>query len=207
MPWIHRAIVTSVLAVLAGWGVVALADEPGSPKPVLLGGVLYSVRPEVVREGDRTVVRTSVLAIEPGTAKPSWTANLRDVPASSDGKPPTASLRPIHKGLVVTVNQFASFIEPASRSVEPLLTTGETKQECEVHHKALIDDLVAVHYGLLGVQPWYRDAWKQFPHAATGCGGGCIVGPDSPKRGLVRYCPECREVERAVLAAHRDDPK
>ncbi len=171
MPWIIRSIMSRVLAIVAGLGTIAPADEPGSPKPVLLDGVSYRARMEVVREGDRSIVRTALLAVEPGTDKPLWAANLRDVPASSDGKPSTASIRPIARGLVVTVNRFFSSIDPATRSVEPLLTGWESKDECEVHHKALIDALVPVVHGLIKSQPWYQDAVIRVPARGDGVGG------------------------------------
>lgn len=203
MPRIIRAIVGLVLAIPAGWGTFAPEDEPASPRSMLLGGVSYQARQELVRQGDKAVIRTSVLAFEPGTDKSRWSVNLHDLPPRADGKPQSVSIRPILDGVLVIVNRCPIFVDPSDHRSERLAGWEVPGKSCEVHRKALIEDLVPIRYGLIRPPSWLYEGRKEFPHAYTSYLGGCVVRES--KRALVGYCPECREAERAAVAAHRDD--
>jgi hypothetical protein len=91
---------------------------------------------------------------------------------------------------------------------EPVDCRGE-RTVCEVHGVDLEEDTVRIGYGLPAFDLEEREAEERlFPNAALRAMGGCMVTPDSPKWGRVRYCEECRRQRRIWEEAHpRKEPK
>jgi hypothetical protein len=73
---------------------------------------------------------------------------------------------------------------------------------CEVHGLKLEKDEVEVVYGLLPFDEERMEAHKNFPHANTWVGGGCVISGDSPERFEVIYCRACRAAEEEWEARH-----
>jgi hypothetical protein len=80
---------------------------------------------------------------------------------------------------------------------------GELFGKCSVHKVRLLEAEVKVRYGLIRFPEDYLGAKKHFfPNAHSFVLGGCRVSPTNPKVRKVRYCPRCREGEKAWHEAH-----
>ena len=97
---------------------------------------------------------------------------------------------------------IASALFAVSGCVAPGRIDGEVAT-CPVHGVATRTETRAINYGLYRFPQGYLEAERElFPLAHTHVGGGCVVGWD--KFARVRYCPECREAERAWHASRPD---
>jgi hypothetical protein len=74
---------------------------------------------------------------------------------------------------------------------------------CSVHKVGLLEEEMPVRYGLIRFPADYLAAKRQhFPNARAFVWSGCLVSPTNPKTRVVKYCPRCREAERAWRGAH-----
>ena len=68
---------------------------------------------------------------------------------------------------------------------------------CSVHRVALVEGEAPIAYGLIRFDRAYLKARKRlFPNSRSFVLGGCVVSLED-RKAAVRYCPRCREAERA----------
>lgn len=74
---------------------------------------------------------------------------------------------------------------------------------CVIHKESLQLEQVRIKYGLIRFSREFLDAQpKLFPNARSFLLGGCLVGPNQPKTGEVRFCPKCRDAEQLWARDH-----
>jgi hypothetical protein len=71
--------------------------------------------------------------------------------------------------------------------------------KCELHDRELLEGSQEIRWGLPLPPPdgYLDDAEKSFPNSNSWRLGGCVIDLDSPARETVKYCPACREAEKA----------
>ncbi len=76
-------------------------------------------------------------------------------------------------------------------------------QVCPLHSVEMKWDRVPIIYGLLINSP---NDLKNYPHSNKWVGGGCLGGGE-PRYALIRYCPECRNIEKGMSKVLADEGK
>ncbi|MCA1635250.1 MAG: hypothetical protein LC802_16560 [Acidobacteria bacterium] len=86
---------------------------------------------------------------------------------------------------------------------DSVVRDGHEVESCEFHGLELEKDSVEIVYGLLPFDEEKMEACRNFPHANTWVGGGCLISSDNPERVEVLYCRACRAAEEEWEAARR----
>ena len=81
-------------------------------------------------------------------------------------------------------------------------TASNSLQQCRVHHVALKQAMVPVHYGMPYFEAnYFRAEQKLFPNSNDVVQGGCIVGTLTQE--LVAYCEQCRTARQQWVTRYK----
>jgi hypothetical protein len=64
-------------------------------------------------------------------------------------------------------------------------------KRCEVHHKKMRVVSMSIGYGLRVMWPGEGEVLRDFPNGEPSIDGGCVVGPEKPRRVWAYRCEEC----------------
>lgn len=85
------------------------------------------------------------------------------------------------------------------------MTDDDLDRMCPIHGCELLDGTAPMLYGFFGTEQNYGPASRNaFRYAAYWMPGGCSVAAGWSSEQAVRYCPRCREAERAWLEGQKD---
>jgi hypothetical protein len=177
-------------------------------KTVTIDGVVYRPLEEIRQVGDRHVVVLSKFeAHDAATDRLLWSVTLRDDrdhPENARGGIRLA--RRWAEGILVECPFDGFYVDPLARTAEPVRVERDEPGECQVHHKPLVEGLASIHYGLAAIRKAsHEDEARLFPNALTVINAGCLRWPAN--RALVRYCPACRDAEKAWKPGSEGVPK